>query len=94
MLTYRQNGGKEYIMQRTVTVTKIAYVKIVEGQLSKGVETIAEKSIEKAVKSFSKRNAGRAIVESVSQETHLYILDDEIFFKYARIADGEEVQED
>lgn len=81
-------------MQRTVTVTKIAYVKIVEGQLSKGVETIAEKSIEKAVKSFSKRNAGRAIVESVSQETHLYILDDEIFFKYARIADGEEVQED
>lgn len=81
-------------MQRTVTVTKIAYLKVVDGQLSKGVESIAEKSIEKAVKSFSKRNAGRAIVESVSQETHLYVLDDEIFFKYARVADGEEVKED
>lgn len=81
-------------MQRTVTVTKIAYVRIVDGQLSKGVETIAEKSLEKAVKTFSKKNAGRAIVESVSQETHLYVLEDEIFFKYARVADGEEAQED
>ena len=81
-------------MQRTVTVTKINFIKLENGELKKGTEQVAEKNIEKAVKTFSKKHAGYALIETVSQETHLYILDDDIFFKFARISDDEEAKED
>lgn len=83
-------------MQRTVKSTRFTYV-VNEidsnNNISSRLETITihesnpEKALKKAVKDI-----GYFAPLKTEEISTLYILDDEIFFKYARIADGIEVE--
>lgn len=84
-------------MQRTVRGTRITYAKTElaengEIAVSKAVIDIPEKDEKKAIKIATKQIG---LFNPLKVETYeqLYILDDEIFFKYARIATEEEKAE-
>ena len=71
-------------MQRTVTTTLVNYLDMVDGKpeiLTTRTTTTDEKKLEKAVSKALKHNV---TIVSHSTDKALYILDDEIFFKYAR----------
>lgn len=73
-------------MQRKVKVTKINYATIepVNGELTtKTYSTvIKENNVDKALKKFRKSNPNACVISTETIE-NLYVLDDEIFFKYA-----------
>lgn len=84
-------------MQRTVKGTRITYAKteLTEGgeiTVTKAVIDIPERDEKKAVKIATKQIG---LFNPLKIETYeqLYVLDDEIFFKYARIATEEEKTE-
>lgn len=74
-------------MQRTVKATEITFAKVemVNGELTTHTDTrtIAETDTTKAIKRLVKEVGNVAIVETKTVE-NLYVLDDEIFFKYAK----------
>ena len=80
-------------MQRTVRGTKITYAKVemVNGEiaLEKAVYMSTEKDPTVAVKKFRKVNPTDAVL-ATEEFSQLYILDDEIFFKYAKVAENTE----
>lgn len=78
-------------MQRTVHGTKITHgtVEIVNGEvvLNTSVYMSTEKDEKVALKKFRKVNPTDAVI-AVEPFSQLYILDDEIFFKYATVAEN------
>lgn len=79
-------------MQRTVKGTKFTYAKTVlnaDGTMTTTLETISvpEKDPKKAYKMAAKSIGNFAILKS-EQTEKLYVLDDEIFFKYAVEVEG------
>ena len=84
-------------MQRTVHGTKITFAKVtIDGANVRTVidSTIVDiKDTATAIKSFVKKHPTFAVVKT-EPISKLYILDDEIFFKYAREAKPEETTEE
>lgn len=79
-------------MQRTVKATKINYATIeaVNGELTTKTDStvITENNVEKALKKFRKSNPNACVISTETIEK-LYVLDDEIFFKYAKPVETE-----
>lgn len=79
---------KENIMQRTVKGIKVNLGKfaIVDGKptlIGEKTVTFANTTEENAIKKAVKKNIGFGVISTEKIET-LYVLDDEIFFKYAK----------
>lgn len=78
-------------MQRTVKMNKILYVDVTEkGELAQHEETINERDVKKAVKLLIKNIGHPVTVISVEPLEKTYYIDDEIFFKFAKIMENEE----
>ena len=78
-------------MQRTVKGIKVNLGKfaIVDGKpaiIAEKTVTFANMSEENAIKKAVKKNIGYGVISTEKFET-LYVLDDEIFFKYAKPVD-------
>lgn len=83
-------------MQRTVKGTRITYAKTElteKGDIvvSKAIIDIPEKDEKRAIKTATKQ-IGLFNPLKVEPYEQLYVLDDEIFFKYARVATAEEAK--
>ena len=81
-------GRKENIMQRTVKGTRVnlAKMEIVKGQIAVAdVKSVVYPNTpeEKAIKKAQKDNLGYGVISAEPHE-QLYVLDDAIFFKYAK----------
>lgn len=79
-------------MQRTVKATEITFAKVemVNGELTTHLETkeIPETDEKKAIRKLTKEVGNVAIVSTRTVE-NLWVLDDEIFFKYAHKVEAE-----
>lgn len=79
-------------MQRTVKATKInfAIIEQVDGELTTRTDSaiINDSNEEKAVKKFRKSNPNACVLSTATIEK-LYVLDDEIFFQYAKPVETE-----
>ena len=85
-------------MQRTVHGTNIKFATVekdTNGQLAIVEHNYksTEKDSKKAVKEFRKNHPNEAII-TTEEFTQLYVLDDEIFFKYAVAVDTAEETEE
>ena len=79
-------------MQRTVHGTKITFAKVENNNgeltITKAEYMSAERDPETAIKKFRKVNPTDAII-STEEFTKLYVLEDEIFFKYAKVVEDD-----
>lgn len=79
-------------MQRTVKGLKINYANVVlingEVTVNTNSTVVMENNIDKALKKFRKSNPNASVLSTETIEK-LYVLDDEIFFKYAKPVETE-----
>ena len=71
-------------MQRTVKVTKVKYIAKTEAGLTEKVCEIANFDESRFIRELKKAGVYAIVTETETREK-TYILDDEIFFKYATV---------